>query len=105
DKASDITTKTGLTIGDSLTDIDGWRKELFSLVEAKFGAGKLAYIGTKGTAPYKHEGMSGWKTSSFLANQNYTYGGSIIVTVNTLTTVPQSKKRYTLPDDQGGHVW
>lgn len=99
------TVKRGLCIGDSLTDIDVWRKEVKVLADAMFGVGKLEYIGTKGTAPYKHEGMSGWKTSSFLSNNDYTYGGNIILTVGTLTTVPQSKKRYNVPDDSGSHVW
>ncbi|MCQ6356398.1 SGNH/GDSL hydrolase family protein [Bacillus cereus] len=98
-------TKLGLCIGDSLTDIDVWRKEVKTLADAMFGTGKLEYIGTKGTAPYKHEGMSGWKTGDFLTNKDYTYGGNIILTVNSITTPPQSKKRYTVPDDAGGHVW
>lgn len=100
------TTKNVLCVGDSLTDIVTWRQEIYdNLASAMFGTGKINYIGTKGTTPYLHEGMSGWKTSDFLANTNYTYGGNIILTVGSVTTIPQSKKQYTVPDDQGGHAW
>lgn len=106
DKTANTTAKTILPIGDSMTDIEKWRKEVKLLADTMYGTTKINYIGTKGTDPlYKHEGMSGWKTSHFLANGDYTYGGNIILTVTGVTTVPAPKKQYNIPDSSGTHVW
>ncbi|HZH60699.1 MAG TPA: SGNH/GDSL hydrolase family protein, partial [Metabacillus sp.] len=101
-KTTDISTaKNVLCIGDSLTNDKAWLNEWKSLADAMFGTGKMQFIGTRGTAPYKLEGRSGWSARTYATN----YMEQIILNVTGVTVMPTSKKVYSLPDSYGGHNW
>jgi hypothetical protein len=95
------TPKNVLCMGDSLSASKPWLNEWKSLSDTMFGIGKLQFIGTQGTDPYKNEGYSGWSTNNFSTN----FVSQIILTVSGVTTPPSSKKNYTVPDTQGSYTW
>jgi len=56
-----INPKNIVTIGDSLTNAKPWLSELRTISGNKF-----TMVGTKGTAPLKHEGRSGFSANNYL---------------------------------------
>jgi hypothetical protein len=62
------TPKTILPIGDSLTNAKPWLGELRTL-----SGNQYTLVGTRGTAPLKHEGRSGFSAGSYLAATAYTF--------------------------------
>lgn len=62
------TPKTILPIGDSLTNAKPWLGELRTL-----SGNQYALVGTRGTAPLKHEGRSGFSAGSYLTATAYTF--------------------------------
>lgn len=60
--------KTILTIGDSLTNNKAWLEELQVLSSDRF-----TMVGTRGIAPLKHEGRSGWSAGTYLTGISYDY--------------------------------
>ena len=61
-----------LCIGDSNTNgvfnNSTLRNYLNTLAAADYGAEKFEFVGTQGTAPYKHEGYDGYNTNNFAVN-------------------------------------
>lgn len=64
ENAASGVSKTALIIGDSLVAQNHYVTELYNLFDAD--EANLTLIGTKGTAPYLHEGISGASTDTFL---------------------------------------
>lgn len=64
------TTKNIIPIGDSLTNGKAWLQEVQTLSNDK-----IKYVGTRGRADntIRHEGRSGWKTSDYNKQFNYTF--------------------------------
>lgn len=60
--------KTILTIGDSLSNSKSWLEEVRLL-----SGGKYEMVGTRGTAPLKHEARSGWSAETYLSGESYDY--------------------------------
>ena len=57
-----------LTIGDSLTNNKPWSQELRTL-----STDKITMVGSRGTAPLKHEGRSGFTAAQYLAATAYSF--------------------------------
>lgn len=85
--------KKVLPIGDSLTDISKWRNELYTRFSNDIASDKIQFLGTLGTAPYLHEGHSGWSLSSFLENSGEGWNGDYKIKVAVAPTIA-SKKQY-----------
>ncbi len=65
------TTKTVIVLGDSTTNAG---KPIESLVENFSNDGMtVTPLGTRGTAPYKHEGRSGWRLETYFTTQSVDY--------------------------------
>jgi lysophospholipase L1-like esterase len=71
--------KKFLFIGDSLTDFNVYLTELKNLLGAN-----LTLLGTRGTAPVKHEGRGGWSTVNYVSNA--TVGATVNAFWNTSTS-------------------
>lgn len=54
------TSKNAIFIGDSLTDYNVFQKEVKNMFGDNFNL-----LGTRGTAPYNHEGRSGWTAQDY----------------------------------------
>lgn len=54
------TSKNAIFIGDSLTDYNAFQKEVKNMFGDNFNL-----LGTRGTAPYNHEGRSGWTAQDY----------------------------------------
>ena len=63
-----VTPHSILTIGDSLTNEKKWLAELRLL-----SGNQYTMVGTRGTAPLKHEGRSGFSAATYLTNKAYSY--------------------------------
>lgn len=64
------TSKKICPIGDSLTNAKYW----LTFVNTTLSNGNVKYVGTRGSVEnQKHEGRSGWSTTSYLSNTQYTY--------------------------------
>lgn len=63
-----IPRKKILCIGDSLTNNKPWYAELDSLSNGNF-----IFVGTRGNAPYNHEGRSGFTANGYLNATDYTF--------------------------------
>jgi len=57
-----------LTIGDSLTNEKPWLSELRTL-----SGNQIELVGTRGVAPLKHEGRSGWSAATYLTGATYDF--------------------------------
>lgn len=64
------TAKKVIFIGDSLTD-DGSNGSYIETLKNMMGS-RLELLGTRGTAPYLHEGRGGWSTVTYLTNTTAT---------------------------------
>lgn len=64
-------TVKALFIGDSLIDNGYTVKEISSLFEADAAGARIQFYGTRGDAPYLHEGRSGWSTYDVLHTTSY----------------------------------
>ncbi len=80
-----------LCLGDSLTDISKWREELYNRFNTIEG-GKIEFLGTLGTPPYKHEGHSGWSLNNYLANSQEGWNGNYKIRVAQAPTITPKKQ-------------
>ena len=94
DKSTNTEIKKLLCIGDSLTNNKLWLNELLNLSKSLYGSNKIELVGTLGKDDIKHEGRSGWNTTSYTQDSSYGYLGNYKVKAN-LSTLPISKKQYT----------
>ena len=62
--AGDGTTKNVMFIGDSLTDMGKYEQKLKDLFDNDVMS--INMVGTRGTAPYKNEGRSGWRAYTYV---------------------------------------
>lgn len=107
-----VSVKKLLYIGDSLTDISTWRTQLYDRLLANVGS-NFENVGTLGTAPYLHEGHSGWSINSYLTNAAEGWNGDYKVAVAVAPNITPKKQyrfgtkifEYEKTETEGGTIW
>lgn len=82
-----------LCVGDSLTDLQYWRSQLYQRLINEIGS-NFSFIGTLGSDNLKHEGHSGWSINSYLTNTSEGWNGNYKVKVNYAIGTITPKKQY-----------